>query len=306
MLVTFFGQEEYPMMLHAEGTFTAKDDASLYYQSWHPMEPPKAVFGILHGLGGHSNLYSNIVEAIVPQGYAIYGMDLRGHGRSSGQRGYINQWTEFREDFDCFRQLIATQHPLLPCYAMGHSLGSIVVLDYALHYPDGLSGIILMAPPLKPVGVSPLRLAIGQMVSQIYPRFTLNTGISYRAISRDPEIVAAYMNDPLRHTKGTARLVTEYFRTIQGIETNLHRLQAPTLLLHGSADAIALPESSHFLFEQISVVDKEYRFYPDAFHDLHNDTDYQQVIADLLNWLDRHIEGDFNLCQLSGNQNISI
>ncbi|WP_416669433.1 alpha/beta hydrolase [Egbenema bharatensis] len=292
-------------MLHTEGTFAGKDGTSLYYQSWHPVAPPKAILGILHGLGGHSNLYRNIVQAIVPQGYAIYGMDLRGHGRSSGQRGYINQWTEFREDFDCFRQLIATQHPVLPCFVMGHSLGSIVVLDYALHDLDGLSGMILMAPPLKPVGVPPLRLAIGRMVSQVYPRFTLNTGISHKAISRNPEVVAAYMNDPLRHTKGTARLVTEYFKTIQWIEANLHYLQTPILLLHGSADAIALPESSNFLFEQIQVADKEFRFYPEAFHDLHNDTDYQQVVNDLLFWLERHIEGDLNWCQWSDSRGIS-
>lgn len=293
-------------MRHAEGTFIGVDGVSLYYQSWHPVEAPKAVLGIAHGLGGHSGLFGNVVNALVAKGYAAYGMDLRGHGRSSGQRGYINRWTELREDFDRFRQLMATHHPSLPCFAMGHSLGSIITLDYALRHPDSLSGLVLMAPPLKQAGVPPLRLAIGQMVSRVYPRFTLNTGIPQSASSRDPEVIATYASDPLRHTKGTARLVTEYLKTIQYIQANLPYLQAPILVLHGSKDVVALPESSDLLFEQLQVMDKEYRSYSGAFHDLHNDTNYQQVVNDLTNWLDRHVEGAFNLCQLSDDLSVYI
>jgi alpha-beta hydrolase superfamily lysophospholipase len=293
-------------MRHAEGTFMGGDGVSLYYQSWHPVEAPKAVLGIVHGLGGHSGLFGNVVNAIVWQGYAVYGLDLRGHGRSVGQRGYINRWAELREDFDRFRQFIATHHPALPCFAMGHSLGSIVVLDYALRHPNSLSGLVIMAPPLKQAGVLPLRLAIGQLFSWVYPRFTLNTGIPRTASSRNPEVIAAYESDPLRHTKGTARLVTEYLKTIQYIQTNLHHLQTPILVLHGSEDVVALPESSDLLFEQLQVIDKEYRSYSGAFHDLHNDTNYQTVVNDLMNWLDRHVDGDFNLCQLSSDLSLSI
>jgi alpha-beta hydrolase superfamily lysophospholipase len=286
-------------MLHAEGTFTGKNGLMLYFQSWQPLEPPKAVLGIVHGLGSHSGLFGNVVDAIVEQGYAVYGIDLRGHGRSAGQRGYINRWTELREDFDRLRQFVTIHHRGLPYFAMGHSLGSIVVLDYALRHPNHLSGLVMMAPPLKQAGVPPLRLAIGQVFSWIYPRFSLNTGIPQTASSRNPEVIAAYASDPLRHTKGTARLVTEYFKTIEYIQTHLHRLQTPVLTLHGTEDIVALPESSDLLFEQLQVTDKEYRSYPGAFHDLHNDVNYQQVVNDLLNWLERHVAGNLNLCQLN-------
>lgn len=291
-------------MRHAEGTFTGIDGLTLYYQSWHPLESPKAALAIVHGLGSHSGWFSNVVNVLVPQGYAVYSVDLRGHGRSLGQRAYINRWTDFREDFDRFRQLIATQQPSLPCFALGHSLGAIIILEYALQYPNRLSGIAMMSPTLKPVGVPPLRLAIGQMLSWIYPRFTLNTGIPQDAGSRNAEIVAAYANDPLRHTRGTARLVTEYLKTIQWIQGNFHNLQTPILMLHGSNDTVALPESSSLLFEQLQLMDKEYRAYPGAFHDLHNDINHQQVVMDLTNWLNRHTKGDFSACALSPSVNV--
>lgn len=289
----------HPAMQHHEGTFNGAHGFNLYYQSWHPVEPAKAVLGIVHGLGSHSGWFGCIANDLVAQGYAVYGLDLRGHGRSPGQRGYIGQWTEFREDFGNFWQLMTTQHPHVPCFTLGHSLGAVIILDYVLHYPETRPGIITMAPTLKPIGVPPIRLAIGQVLSRTLPRFTLNTGIPEKAGSRDLDIVATYTNDPLRHTKGTARLVTEYFKTTAWIQANLDRLQSPILILHGSHDFVSLPDTSRVLFEQIPVADKEYREYVGAYHDLHNDINAQQVSIDIANWLERHVNGEFGFCNLS-------
>ncbi|MBW4522053.1 MAG: lysophospholipase [Scytolyngbya sp. HA4215-MV1] len=285
--------------LQVEGTFPGADGLELYYRSWHPPVPPQAVLGIVHGLGSHSGWFDSIGEALLPRGYGVYGFDLRGHGRSPGQRGHIRHWAEFRADFDHFWQLMHRQHPHLPCFVLGHSLGAIIVLDDALRTPQRLSGIIAMAPALTPVGVPPLRLAIGRLLSQVYPRFTLNSGISKSAGSHDPAIVAAYLNDPLRHTKGTARLATEFLQTVRWIQTHLQRLQTPILILHGSDDGVALPASSRWLFEQISFMDKEYREYPGGYHDLHNDLEAPLVAADIANWLDRHVRGERPICKLS-------
>lgn len=285
-------------MQHLEGSFTSIDGLNLYYQSWHPLTETKAALGIVHGLGSHSGLFDNLVNALVPCGYAVYGLDLRGHGRSPGQRGYINHWAEFRADFGSFWQLMINQNQTLPCFVLGHSLGAVIILDYALRYPQSIPGIIAIAPALKPVGVPPIRVKIGQILSWVLPRFTLNTGIPQNAGSRNAEMIAAYLNDSLRHTKGTARLVTEFFKTTQWIQAHLTDLRNPILTLHGSQDLVALPESSQLLFEQISILDKEYREYPGGYHDLHNDTHVEQVIVDIASWLDRHIKGEFNQCYL--------
>jgi alpha-beta hydrolase superfamily lysophospholipase len=292
-------------MRNVEGTLAGAGRFKLYYQSWHPEAQPKATLGILHGLGSHSQLFSAVAATLVPRGYAVYALDLRGHGRSPGQRGYINYWSEFREDLGNFRQLILEQNPNCPFFVLGHSLGAIILLDYELHYPHSFSGMITMAPVLEPAGVPPIRLMIGQLMSRIFPRFTLDTGIPRNACSHDPAIVKLYDNDPLRHTKGTARLATEFLKTVQWVQANLAKLQTPILTLHGSDDIVALPENSDRLFEQISVVDREYRAYPGGCHDLHIDPYAPQVIADIANWLDRHVNGELSLCNL-GDPSLSL
>jgi len=274
-------------MLHSERNFIGANGLELYYQTWSPNKMAKAMVGILHGLGSHSGWFSTLADALVMQGYAVYGMDLRGHGRSPGQRAYINHWAEFREDFDRFRQLMLCQHPDLPCFALGHSLGGIILLDAVLH-DHALAGLVLMAPSLKPTGVPPWRLAIGQVLSWIYPQFTLDTGIPQSAGSRDPAIIAAYNRDPLCHRKGTARLVTEFLKTIEWIEINLPKLQTPVLILHGERDIVTPAAESRIFFEQLPITNKEYLEYADAYHDLHLDA--PQVANDICNWLDRQIQ----------------
>ncbi|MFM9159301.1 MAG: alpha/beta hydrolase, partial [Dolichospermum sp.] len=106
-----------------EGKFSGVGGLDLYYQSWHPGGEVRGILAIVHGLGGHSGLYKTIVEHLLPREYAVYALDLRGHGRSSGQRGYINTWTEFRDDLQAFLKLIQQQQPGYPIFLLGHSLG---------------------------------------------------------------------------------------------------------------------------------------------------------------------------------------
>ena len=165
-------------MLHVEGQFTGQDGLALYYQRWLPDRASKAALGLVHGLGSHSGWFASLAHALVNHGYSVHGYDLRWHGRSAGQRGYINHWQEFRQDLAAFHQLIQTENPAQPIFTLGHSLGGVILIDYALHYPEALSGLITMAPAIGPVGISPVRLAIGQILSKIWPRFSLNSGIS--------------------------------------------------------------------------------------------------------------------------------
>jgi alpha-beta hydrolase superfamily lysophospholipase len=280
-------------MSHSEGSFKGANEVELYYQTWYPTKAAKAVLGIVHGLGSHSGWFSAIAEALVMQEYAVYGMDLRGHGRSPGQRAYVNHWAEFRDDFDHFRQLMMHQHPNLPCFALGHSLGAIILLDAVLH-GQLLSGLIMMAPSLNPTGVPSWRLASGRVLSRVYPKFTLDTGIPEGAGSRDRAIIAAYRQDPLRHRKGTARLVAEFLKTIVWIEANLQHLQTPAFILHGGQDRVTPAANSRALFEQLPIQNKQYCEYAEAYHDLHNDLDMPQIASDISNWLDKQIQNELS------------
>ncbi len=275
-----------------EGTFKGIGEIDLYYQSWHPEGKVKGVLAIVHGLGGHSRRYGNIVEHLIPKQYAVYALDLRGHGRSSGQRGYINSWADFRQDLLAFLQLIKTQQPESPVFVLGHSLGAIIVLDYVLRYPQEASklhGAIALAPAIGKVGVSKFRLFVGKLLSRVWPSFTLNTGIDLTAASRDEKVLAAYAQDTLRHTLATARLATEFFTTVDWVNAHVADWQLPLLILHGGADRVALPEGSKIFCQRLNCVDKSIVEYPGAYHELQNDLNYQEMLTDLEDWLERHL-----------------
>ena len=286
-------------MQHAEGWLAGVNGLDLYYQSWFPSRQAAAVVGIVHGLGSHSGWFMNMVRPLVAQGYGVYAFDLRGHGQSPGQRGYINHWAEFRGDLHQFWQLMVAKHPELPCFALGHSLGAVIALEYAIYYPEALAGIVTLAPAIGAVGVPPLKLAIGRILSRAWPRFTLGAGLSYDAGSKDPNITSAYAKDPLRHSRGTARLATEFLKTRNWIQAHLPELTTPILILHGGSDSVTSPEGSRNAFQQLPDIDKAYREYPDAYHDLHNDTCAETVCQDILHWLDRHTQSESVFCRLS-------
>ncbi|MFN6565102.1 MAG: lysophospholipase [Nostoc sp. ChiSLP01] len=280
------------MSHHKADTFEGAGKLKLYYQSWYPEQKVKAILAIVHGLGAHSDRYHNLIQHFIPKQYAVYGFDLRGHGRSPGQRGYINRWSDFREDLRAFLELIKTQHPGKPIFLLGHSLGSVIVLDYALRYPheaSALQGVITLAPALGKVGVSKTRLIIGKLLSRIWPRFSLNTGLDLSGGSRDEKILAAYAEDSLRHTRGSARLATEFFATVDWVNAHAADWQLPLLILHGGADRVTLPEGGKIFLERVNCSDKLRIEYPGAYHELQSDLNYQEVLADLENWLERHL-----------------
>jgi alpha-beta hydrolase superfamily lysophospholipase len=279
-------------MYHQDGTFEGCDGSRLYYQSWHPDERVRAILVIVHGLGGHSGQFSHVVQAMVSKGYAVYGFDARGHGRSPGQRGYINSWSEFREDLRFFLKWIKLLEPEHPLFLLGHSVGSVIVLDYGLRFPNeavDLQGVVLSAPILGQTGVSPVKVAVGQLLSQVWPRFSLSTGLGLELGARNPTILAVYANDPLRHCRVSARFGTEFMKTVAWIHGHAVEWQVPLLILHGSGDRVALPDGGQRFFENAGCVDKERRDYADAYHELFDDLNYQEVLADLEEWLERHL-----------------
>ncbi len=276
-------------MKHTEGRISAPDGLQLYYQSWHPEQSALANVAIAHGLGGHSGQFQNAVDALVPEGYAVYALDFRGHGRSPGQRGYIEAWSEFRSDVAALLRVVQEEHPGSARFLWGHSLGGTIALDYALRSPGELQGLILTAPALGEINLSPVKLAIGQVLSRVFPRFSLKVGIRHDLCAQDASICAAYDLDPLRHEYGSARLATEFFTTVSWISAHAADLQVPLLLMHGGADQITLPEGSRAFFEQVMFADKQYLQYPGNFHDLHVDINYHEVMRDIQHWIEKHV-----------------
>ncbi|BAZ38125.1 alpha/beta hydrolase fold protein [Calothrix sp. NIES-4101] len=282
-------------MQHQEGNIVTSGGMCLYYQSWHPNGAARGILAIVHGLGGHSGLYGNIVNQLILKDFAIYTVDLRGHGKSTGQRGYINSWDEYRDDVSNFLKFIASQNPEIPIFLLGHSLGGLIVLDYVLHSAGDIEkqakikGLINLTPALGEPGVPLIKLLLGKFLSRIYPRFSLDTGIDLSLASRDPEVVKIYAQDPLRHTMGTARLSTEFFRTLAWVKEHASELDIPFLMVIAGGDKVTFPEDSRAFFQQLSLSDKELQEYPESYHCIQDDLNYKEVLGNLEDWLERHI-----------------
>jgi alpha-beta hydrolase superfamily lysophospholipase len=277
-------------MKQYEGMLTSADGLQLYYQSWQPGPPPRAALVIVHGFGGHSGMFSHITGYLIPLGYAVYGLDLRGYGRSAGQRGYINSWADYRADVRACLDKARSQYPLLPLFLMGHSLGGVIVLEYVLRFPEGIKGVVASAPALGQVSIPAYLWWLSRLLSRWWPRFSRRTGSNnVEALTRDPAVLEAYAADPLLHSLGTARLGTEFSRAVAWTNAHAAELRLPLLMLHGEDDRIAAPEGSRVFFEQVTYANKTYQAYPGAYHELHNDIGYPQFLSDLAAWLEQQV-----------------
>ena len=275
-------------MEHTEGSFQGSGGLDLHRQSWRPSGETRAALAIVHGMGEHSGRYGNVVDALVPKGYAIHGFDLRGCGRSPGQRGHIDAWSQFRDDVRAFLCLVGEAEPGLPLFLMGHSMGGLIVLDYVLRYSHGLAGTIASAPGLEPRGVAkPWMVGLAKVLTRVWPSFALDVELEAAAISRDPAVVEAYANDPLCHAKGSVRWGTESLAAIRWIKAHPGDLEIPILMLHGTADRLVSPAGTRDFFDAVSIPEKELRLYEDGYHEPHNDVDHEQVLADVRAWLER-------------------
>lgn len=275
---------------HRQGRFPGWGGVGLYYQAWLPPAGlRRAVVINLHGLGDHSGLYPNLASHLPPRGLALYAYDMRGNGQSPGQRAYLRSWQEYRGDLQAFLHQVRKWEGNLPVFVLGNSLGGLVVLEHALHYPEGLAGVIAAAPPLGQVGVPPVLMALGRAFSRILPRFSLKVGMDLTGLAKDPAVVEAVLADPLFHRRGTARLSTEVTAAITRVQDGAPNFSLPLLILHGSDDRMVPPEGSRRFFAKLRYPDREFREYPGAYHCLFADFDHEDVLRDLEQWIEERI-----------------
>ncbi|HEU4698728.1 MAG TPA: alpha/beta hydrolase [Gemmatimonadales bacterium] len=284
-------------LVHDEGRFRSADGLALHWRRWRdPAAPTVGVLVNLHGLGDHSGLYPMVADWFAPRGWPVYAMDLRGNGRSEGQRGYVARWREFRRDLATFLALVRAHEPDGPCVVMGSSLGGLVALDFALETSGAgagagalaLAGVVAVAPPLGALGVPPVLMALGRVLSRLWPRFSLEAGMDLSGLARDPRIVEAVLADPLFHRRGTARLSTEVTATIARVQAGAARITTPLLLLHGAADRMVPPDGSRAFVARARTrpgADVAYLEYPEGYHALLADLDGARVLADVAAWL---------------------
>jgi alpha-beta hydrolase superfamily lysophospholipase len=274
---------------YSEGTVVGSRGLLLFRRVWRPAAPPRAVLLNLHGLGDHSGCYGPLGDRMIASGVAVHAMDLRGNGRSPGKRGHVDAWSDYREDLRCFVQVVRREEPAGPLFLLGHSLGGLIAMEYALHYPEGLRGVVAAAPPLGRLSVPPVLLALGRVMSRIWPAFSLETGMDLSGLARDPGVIAELLADPLFHRLGSARLSTEVQAAIARTQIRAAEFPLPLLLLHGSKDRMVPPDGSRAFVARAARPDMRLIEYPEGHHVLFADWDREQVLADLVQWIERHL-----------------
>jgi alpha-beta hydrolase superfamily lysophospholipase len=280
-------------MNRVEGTLVTPTGSTTYYQHWSPgTSPSRARLVVVHGFGEHSELYRHLAEFFVDRSYEVFALDLRGHGRSAGPRGFIRNWDEYREDVDTLMKVAEDSVPSLPAFLVGHSMGGLIVIEYALHHPGRLAGVVAMGPALGDIGVSRFLLRLSRIMSKVWPGFALDTGLDSANMSRDPKVVERLDADPMTHGRGTARLGTEVVDTIAWVRQRAGEFKVPILLQHGEDDRVALPDGTRWFFDRVRHPDKELKTYPGGYHNLFIDINWREVLQDIDEWISRRLSAE--------------
>ena len=278
-------------MLHTEGSFKGEKILTLYYQGWLPEQTPKAMLLIVHGLAEHSGRYMNVVDYFVPRGYAVYGFDQRGHGKSEGARCYVDRFTDLITDLHIFVHMVHGFHRGVKLFLLGHSIGGVIAIAYATQYQDELSGLILSGAGLKAgESITPLMKLMARVFSAVFPKMGVST-IEASAISKDKAVVDAYVNDPLVYRgKISARLGNELMKMMDKyLPPRMQQIKLPILIMHGTEDRLMNKEGSTLIYNAAGSSDKTLKLYEGYYHEIYNEPERGQVFSDVEAWLTRHI-----------------
>ncbi|MFZ5855330.1 MAG: alpha/beta hydrolase [Chloroflexota bacterium] len=273
-----------------EWEWTSFDGLKMYAKGWTPEKEPKAVICLIHGLGEHIGRYEHVGAAFAEAGYALLGFDHRGHGHSSGPRGHTPSYDALMDDIASFVQQARERYPGKPCFLYGHSMGGNLVMNYSLRRKPDLDGVIATDPLLKLAFAPPaIKVALGRFMNNIAPGFTQASGLETKALSRDPKVVNAYLNDPLVHDKISARLFLGLLDGGQYAFEHASEFPLPMLLMHGTADRLTSAEATRqFGAAAPKFVTTE--LWEGWFHEIHNELEKEKILAKMIAWLDAQVK----------------
>lgn len=273
-----------------ERTFDGVGGIPIVYDTWTPEGQPRGVVILSHGLGEHAGRYHHVAKRFGEAGLATYALDHRGHGRSGGKRVYLRRIEEYTADFATLVGITKREHPGVPKIVLGHSMGGAIVFSYGVERPEDYDLMVLSGPAVAAQdGVSALLAAVGKVLGRIAPGVPVQT-LDATAVSRDPEVVAAYQADPLVwHGKVPAGIAGELIRVGETMPARAHAIDRPLLVVHGSDDRLVHYRGSERLVEAVASDDVHLKVYPGLYHEVFNEPERAMVLGDVLSWLDARI-----------------
>lgn len=278
-------------MKSSSGYATLAGGYKQFFINWQPDGAVKGIILLTHGYAEHIGRYEDTAHHFTSAGFAVYGGDYPGHGKSDGLSVYFESFDAMADTLDHLLQTAKIDHPNLPIFILGHSMGTLTAIDGALRHQAELKGLILSASTLTAHKTAPdTILKILPLLDRLIPKMRVSRPIVPENLSKDPAIVEAYRNDPLISLgKWRTRTGFVVYKAILRLREEVKGLTLPILILHGEADSEVPPSGSQYTFDHVQSKDKTLKFYPGVYHELLNDLEKEEVFADILAWLDRHL-----------------
>jgi len=272
----------------AEATFQGTGGLNIFFRSWRPTAKPRGVVVVVPGFNSHSGYYGWVADQFVARGLAVYAVDLRGRGKSDGERFYVQQFADYVGDASGLVALAKSREPGLPVFLLGHSAGGVVACTYALEHQAELAGLICESFAFQ-VPAPDFALAVLKGLSHIAPHAHV-LPLKNEDFSRDPKVVAAMNADPLiAHETQPTQTVAAMVRADERLKQEFPLITLPVFILHGTADKATRPSGSQAFYDSAGSTDKTLKLYDGGFHDLLNDTDRETVMADITRWVDARL-----------------
>ncbi|ORU93664.1 MAG: alpha/beta hydrolase [Cycloclasticus sp. symbiont of Bathymodiolus heckerae] len=277
------------MAKRSETKWLACDGTPMHAVRWEPDIEPVMVMCLIHGLGEHSGRYEEMAAYYASFGVEVVSFDLRGHGRSEGQRGHSNDFSQMMKDINLFLYEASKIDINKPHFIYGHSLGGTLTIKYALSHPGEYKGVILSAPMFKPAFEPPKwKVMLGRYIQSIWPTLSLSNEVDLNALSRDEASLESHRSDPLNHDRISAKFGTQLLEEGERLLAEASLVDFPLLMMHGNADALTCHKASA-VFAECAGSECTLKIWEDFYHELHHEPEKEDVFNYCIDWMKRKL-----------------
>lgn len=276
-------------MSAARTEWKTQDGTKIFAQYWSPKGELKGLVCQVHGFGEHSGRYAHVAEMLNEHGYALYGFDHRGHGRSEGIRGHITSYEDLMEEIDLLLAQARQQFPDVPVFLYGHSWGGGITANYLIRRQPDVQGAIVTGSWFRLAFQAPaFQVFLARIMNVIWPSLTQKSTLDAKHLSHNTDVVQAYIDDPLVHSKISPRLFLETAEAGEYAIAQASKVQVPIMVMHGKDDHVTDAKGSEEFHAGIAG-HKTLKLYEGYYHEIHNEVENSVVLADMLKFFNDHL-----------------
>jgi alpha-beta hydrolase superfamily lysophospholipase len=268
-----------------ESALTTSSGRTLFRRSWLPARAEHLLL-VIHGFAEHSGRYEELGAWFAARGCAVHAYDHQGHGRSDGVRAHVRSFADFLDDLEQVLAAVRAEHPGLRPQLVGHSMGGLIMTAFLCERAPEVAGAVSSGAALAlSENLSRGRMLAARVLRRLAPRLALGSGLDPEGLSRDPEVVRAYLEDPLVFRHMTTSLAAELLDAVERTSRSAGKVRVPLLMLHGEEDPICPAAGTRRFFEGLSVEPRRIQIYPGLRHEIFNEPEQQRVFEDVLAWV---------------------